>query len=77
MKAERFIEKLQANKRIFDLATNPLLLTLLCLVFEENEDFPANRSELYKEGLDILLKKWDAKRNIEQQSNLSKFIVGL
>ncbi|MBD2561012.1 MULTISPECIES: NACHT domain-containing protein [Nostoc] len=66
VKAERFIEKLQANKRIFDLATNPLLLTLLCLVFEENEDFPANRSELYKEGLDILLKKWDAKRNIER-----------
>ncbi|MEH2227461.1 NACHT domain-containing protein [Nostoc sp.] len=57
LKAERFIEKLQANKRIFELATNPLLLTLLCLVFEENEDFPANRSELYKEGLDILLKK--------------------
>ncbi|QLE44046.1 NACHT domain-containing NTPase [Nostoc sp. C052] len=66
VKAKRFIEKLQANKRIFDLATNPLLLTLLCLVFEENEDFPANRSELYKEGLDILLKKWDAKRNIER-----------
>ncbi|MEH2105259.1 NACHT domain-containing protein [Nostoc sp.] len=66
VKAKRFIKKLQANKRIFDLATNPLLLTLLCLVFEENEDFPANRSELYKEGLDILLKKWDAKRNIER-----------
>ncbi|WP_238845526.1 NACHT domain-containing protein [Nostoc edaphicum] len=66
VKAEIFIEKLQANKRIFDLATNPLLLTLLCLIFEENEDFPANRSELYKEGLDILLKKWDAKRNIER-----------
>ncbi|MEH2271589.1 MAG: NACHT domain-containing protein, partial [Nostoc sp.] len=66
VKAEIFIAKVQANKRIFDLATNPLLLTLLCLVFEENEDFPANRSELYKEGLDILLKKWDAKRNIER-----------
>ncbi|MDZ7992812.1 MAG: NACHT domain-containing NTPase [Nostoc sp. EfeVER01] len=66
VKAERFIEKLQANKRIFELATNPLLLTLMCLVFEENEDFPENRSELYKEGLDILLKKWDAKRNIER-----------
>lgn len=66
VKAERFIEKLQANKRISELATNPLLLTLLCLVFEENEDFPANRSELYKEGLDILLKKWDSKRNIER-----------
>jgi predicted NACHT family NTPase len=34
------------------------------LAFEESGDFPANRSELYKEGLDALLKKWDAKRGI-------------
>jgi predicted NACHT family NTPase len=66
VKAERFIQKLKENKPIQELATNPLLLTLLCLVFGENADFPANRSELYKEGLDVLLKKWDAKRNIER-----------
>lgn len=66
VKAERFIQKLQGNERIYQLATNPLLLTLLCLVFEESSDFPENRSELYKEGLDILLKRWDAKRNIER-----------
>jgi predicted NACHT family NTPase len=66
VKAERFIHKLKENKPIQELATNPLLLTLLCLVFGENADFPANRSELYKEGLDVLLKKWDAKRDIER-----------
>lgn len=66
VKGERFIQKLKENRSIQELATNPLLLTLLCLVFEENADFPANRSELYKEGLDVLLKKWDAKRNIER-----------
>ncbi|MGH8003066.1 MAG: NACHT domain-containing protein [Brasilonema sp.] len=43
-----------------------MLLTLLCLVFGEAGNFPVNRSELYKEGLDVLLKKWDAKRNIER-----------
>ncbi len=64
--AERFLTKVDANKPIQELATNPLLLTLLCLVFEEFGDFPSNRSELYKEGLDVLLKKWDAKRNIER-----------
>ncbi|NEO42890.1 MAG: signal transduction protein, partial [Moorea sp. SIO4A3] len=66
VKAERFIQKLEKHKRIQELATNPLLLTLLCLVFGEAGNFPANRSELYKEGLDVLLKKWDAKRNIER-----------
>ncbi|MDJ0556595.1 MAG: hypothetical protein QNJ68_19580 [Microcoleaceae cyanobacterium MO_207.B10] len=49
-----------------ELATNPLLLTLLCLAFEESGNFPANLSELYKKGLDALLKKWDAKRGIQR-----------
>jgi predicted NACHT family NTPase len=65
-KAERFIQKLKENKPVQELASSPLLLTLLCLMFGETADFPANRSELYKEGLDVLLKKWDAKRNIER-----------
>lgn len=66
VKAEQFLDGLQANESIRELATNPLLLTILCLVFEEGAGFPANRSELYKEGLDVLLKKWDAKRNIKR-----------
>jgi predicted NACHT family NTPase len=66
VKAERFLEKLKQNKPIQELASSPLLLTLLCLVFEDGADFPANRADLYKEGIDVMLKKWDAKRNIER-----------
>ncbi|MBD2018724.1 NACHT domain-containing NTPase [Leptolyngbya sp. FACHB-36] len=66
-KAEKFLQKLEQNKPIQELASSPLLLTLLCLMFSETADFPSNRSELYKEGLDVLLKKWDGKRNIERQ----------
>jgi predicted NACHT family NTPase len=65
-KALQFIEKLQENQRIKELATNPLLLTLLCLLFGESTDFPANRSELYEQGLDVLLRKWDGTRGIER-----------
>jgi tRNA A37 threonylcarbamoyladenosine biosynthesis protein TsaE len=71
-KSESFIQRLEANKPIQELATNPLLLTLLCLVFGEAADFPENRAELYKEGLDVLLKKWDAKRNIERDQVYKK-----
>jgi predicted NACHT family NTPase len=67
VKAVEFPEELKANPGLKELATNPLLLTLLCLVFEEGGRFPANRAELYKEGLDVLLKKWDAKRNIRRE----------
>jgi predicted NACHT family NTPase len=66
VKAESFIAKLDEHNPIKELATNPLLLTLLCLIFEESGNFPTNRSELYKEGLDALMKKWDAKRGIDR-----------
>lgn len=35
------------------------LLKLLCLLFEENSEIPSEPSQLYQEGLKILLKKWD------------------
>ena len=72
IKANAFVEKIKQDRGIRELATNPLLLTLLCLVFEESGNFPANRSELYEEGLDVLLKKWDVKRNIERDQVYKK-----
>lgn len=72
VKSEIFIKRLKENNRIKELATNPLLLTLLCLVFEGSLDFPANRSELYEEGLEALLKKWDAGRGIERNQVYKK-----
>nr|WP_322719675.1 NACHT domain-containing NTPase [Nostoc sp. ChiQUE02]MDZ8232713.1 NACHT domain-containing NTPase [Nostoc sp. ChiQUE02] len=71
-KAQQFIQKLQKNKRIKELATNPLLLTLLCLLFGESTNFPSNRSELYQEGVDVLLKKWDGTRSIEREQVYKK-----
>ncbi|MDZ8257724.1 NACHT domain-containing NTPase [Nostoc sp. ChiQUE01b] len=75
VKSETFIKHLKENSRIKQLAASPLLLTLLCLAFEESGDFPANRSELYKEGLDALLKKWDAKRGIQRDQIYKKLSV--
>lgn len=66
IKSDKFIESLKKNNRIYQLAVTPLLLTLLCLVFENSGSFPYNRSETYHEGLDVLLKKWDAKRGVNR-----------
>jgi len=74
-KGYKFLQKFKASSPIQELATNPLLLTLLCLMFEESADFPANRSELYKEGLNVLLRKWDAKRNIEREQIYKKLSI--
>ena len=75
VKPENFIKHIEDNKPIQELASSPLLLTLLCLAFEESGEFPANRSELYKEGLDALLRKWDAKRGIQRDLIYKKLSV--
>lgn len=67
-----FLRSLNQNPKIHQLAVSPLLLTLLCLSFEELGGFPASRSELYKEGIDALLKKWDAKRGIQRDQVYKK-----
>ena len=41
------------------LATSPLLLSLLCLIFEDSGDFPAKRSSIYEQGIEQLLREWN------------------
>ncbi len=65
-RAATFVEKLSANKSVAELARSPLLLTLICLVFQETNEFGSSRSDLYRQGLDVLLYKWDGKRALER-----------
>lgn len=58
-----------ANAMLQELARVPLLLTLLCLVYEERNEFPPNRAEIYEEATRALLSKWDASRNIRRDSS--------
>ena len=66
--ATQFMQKLQLseNRQIRELAVTPLLLNLLCCVFQARSNFPARRVELYKQGLDILLNRWDEARSIKR-----------
>ncbi len=71
-KGEIFLQKLKKYPRVRELATNPLLLTMLCLLFNESTDFPANRSELYGQALDELLRKLDGRRKIQRDQVYKK-----
>ena len=51
-----------------ELAHTPLLLTFLCLVYDENQSFPTNRSRLYQDALRILLEKWSAEKRLDNRS---------
>jgi energy-coupling factor transporter ATP-binding protein EcfA2 len=68
--------KKEENKGLRDLARTPLLLTLLCLAFNETLTFPQRRVEIYEEALDALLKKWDSSRRIKRDEVYRKLSVG-
>jgi HEAT repeat protein len=59
--------KLERNPRIQALAANPLLLSLIVLVYEAQLDLPERRADLYKRCIEVLLTEWDAKRNIRRR----------
>jgi predicted NACHT family NTPase len=67
-KADRFLEQLkrQENQPIRELVATPILLSLICSVFQEKSVFPTKRFKLYQEGLDILLVRWDRARGIQR-----------
>ena len=43
---------------IRELSTNPLLLTILCIVFHEERKLPTGRAELYSHCVRVLLEYW-------------------
>lgn len=54
------------NKGLSELCNTPLLLSLLCLTFDNAMRFPPNRAELYEDALETLLRKWDSTRSIQR-----------
>ncbi|HYT41859.1 MAG TPA: NACHT domain-containing protein, partial [Methylomirabilota bacterium] len=59
--------RLEQNSRIQALAANPLLLSLILIVYEAQLDLPDRRAELYKLCVDTLLTRWDATRDIRRR----------
>ncbi|MGB3787363.1 MAG: NACHT domain-containing protein, partial [Phormidesmis sp.] len=72
MLPQTFLQSLSRRPRLAELAVTPLLLTLLCLAFEASGALPSSRSELYQEGIETLLKKWDSSRGIHRDQVYKK-----
>jgi hypothetical protein len=58
---------LERNLRLRTLAANPLLLSLIAIVYDAQLELPDRRTELYKQCIEILLTKWDASRNVNRR----------
>lgn len=69
-KSEEFMEKLERseNWKLRQMVVTPLFLHLACWVFHAQGKFPSKRTEFYKQGLDLLLGKWDEIKGIERDN---------
>jgi hypothetical protein len=52
------------NTATRELAKNPLLLTLICILFQKQGEFPTKRATLYDRALSTLLSEWDASKEL-------------
>jgi HEAT repeat protein len=55
------IRRIEENPRFMDLAGNPLLLTMMAILYK-NEPLPEKRWKLYERCTAVLLEDWDIKR---------------
>jgi hypothetical protein len=59
--------QLTQNPRIQSLATNPLLLCLIVMIYESRQDLPEKRASIYKDCVDTLLYRWDTSRDLRRR----------
>lgn len=73
-KGKRFLEVLNKGKNssVRELAGNPLLLTLLCLVYQSSNNLPSNRVSLYQNALDLFTSKWLAFKKVQPNPILNE-----
>ncbi|MEV7767855.1 NACHT domain-containing protein [Microbacterium sp. NPDC086615] len=58
------------SNTIKDLKQNPLLLSLLCILYRERGSIPRRRRQIYQQCADLLFHKWDSHRHIGQPEEL-------
>ncbi len=73
--SQEFFEK-EEHAPLRELGRTPLLLSLICLAFDETQELAPRRAEIYEEAVDALLKKWDAIRQIRRDTIYKDLTVG-
>lgn len=67
-KARSLIGKLKQQPQLADLASSPLLLSLICILYGRELDLPKNRVELYEKCIRTMLQEWDSSRSFRRET---------
>jgi HEAT repeat protein len=69
--ANGLIRELQNKPQIRGLAQNPLLLSLLCSLYQEQElTLPARRCQIYEKAVHCMLSKWTRNRKPQSEGKI-------
>lgn len=69
---KNFVGKIEKDKQIRELAVTPILLSLMCLLFTAEQDLPNKRSELYEQGINLLLRQWNKLKKWNKSRYISR-----
>ncbi|ODS40667.1 hypothetical protein BEH94_00475 [Candidatus Altiarchaeales archaeon WOR_SM1_SCG] len=64
---ESMLDAIESNPSVMKLATNPLMLTILSLIYRQGAKLPQHRVELYDLCVKTLLESWDLHRRLHHK----------
>lgn len=62
---------------ITDLAQNPLMLSLLCVLYTSEQEIPRSRADVYAKCSELLFQKWDRSRGIIFEPEMQTMLRGV
>lgn len=64
---------MRESESVQDLRVNPLLLSLLCILYRDSGAIPTNRRDIYSQCATLLFHRWDAQRSIAQHPLMPQY----
>ncbi|GEM_PF-2526234 len=71
--AENLIQRIKENERVSALAQNPLLCTIIAVVYRKYHSLPQRRADLYETCCEVLLETWDKIKEIKASGLIGEF----
>jgi predicted NACHT family NTPase len=71
--AEELIAAIQAKPRVTEIAQNPLLCTIIAIIYRNNRVLPNRRVDLYLKCCEALLDTWERNKQIKESGLIGGF----
>ena len=63
---QAFSDTTKHNSALKELTVTPVLLSLMCWVFQDSGELPSQTASLYRRGIRLLLEKWNDRKEIPE-----------